>query len=74
MTSMCLHVVFFNHSTSTLEHTLIFLKCMVNKHVFMNFVSLNKKLALASFETWQNSVFFQELVPHTLIGIMSVVR
>ena len=30
------------HSTNTLEHTLIILKCMVNEHVFMNLVSLSK--------------------------------
>ena len=32
----------FYHSKSILEHALIFLKCMVNEHVFMNLVSLNK--------------------------------
>ena len=31
----------FNHSTSTLEHTLIFLKCMVNEHLFMDLVSFS---------------------------------
>jgi hypothetical protein len=33
----------FNHSTSTLEHALIFLKYMVIKHVFTNLVSLSKR-------------------------------
>ena len=37
---------FFYHSTSILEHTLTFLKCMVNKLVFMNWLSLVKKIAL----------------------------
>lgn len=33
-------------STSNLEHALIILKCMVNEHVFMDLVALNKiKLA-----------------------------
>jgi hypothetical protein len=35
--------VFAYNSTSTLVHTLIFLKCMVNKHVVMNLVSFNTK-------------------------------
>ena len=32
--------------TNTLEHTLIILKCMVDGHVFMNSISLNKKIHL----------------------------
>ena len=40
---MHLHINYhFCHFTSTLEHALIFLKCMINEHVFMNFVSLRK--------------------------------
>jgi len=34
----------FNHSTSTLEHTLIFLKCMVSEHLFMDLVSFSSNL------------------------------
>ena len=30
------------HSTKTLEHVLIILRCMINEHVFMNILSLNK--------------------------------
>ena len=30
------------HSTNTLEHALIFFKCMVNEDEFMNLVSLSK--------------------------------
>lgn len=33
----------FNHPTNILEDALIFLNCMVNEHVFMNFVSLCQK-------------------------------
>ena len=40
--NMFLHMRLFYHSTSTLQHALISLKCMVNEHVFMNLVSLNK--------------------------------
>ena len=32
------------HSTNILEHTLIFSKCMITTHVFMNLVSLSKKI------------------------------
>ena len=46
------------HSTNALEHSLLFLKCMMNEHVFMNFVSLNKIPALINFEIWQNNVYF----------------
>ena len=38
---MCWDVV----KKSTLEHTPIFLKCMVNEHVIINLVSLGKKLS-----------------------------
>ena len=31
------------HTTNTLDHALIFLKCMVNEHVFMNLISLGQK-------------------------------
>ena len=37
---------FSYHSTNTLENTLIFLKCMVNEHVFMSLVSLGIKFSL----------------------------
>ena len=50
---------FFYHSPNTLEHTLIFLKCMVNEHVFMNLISINKKFNPHNFETHQNSVCFK---------------
>ena len=30
------------HPTNTLEHTLLILKYMINEHVFMTLVSLNK--------------------------------
>jgi hypothetical protein len=36
----------------------IFLGCMVNEHVFMNFLSLNKKFNPANFETWKKSACF----------------
>jgi hypothetical protein len=32
------------HPTNTLENALIFLKCMVNEHVLMTLVVLNKNL------------------------------
>ena len=35
--------ILFYHSTSTSEHAPIFLKCMVDEHVFMKLVSLNEK-------------------------------
>ena len=35
------HVVAYNHYANTLEHALISLKSMINKHVFMNLKSLN---------------------------------
>ena len=37
------------HSTNALEPTLIFLKCMLNEHVFMNLVKI---LALTYFGIW----------------------
>jgi hypothetical protein len=37
---------YFNHSTCTLDHTLILLKYMVNEHVFMNLVSFNITISL----------------------------
>ena len=48
LTSICLHVMFFNHFANTLEHTLIFMKYMVNEHVFMNLVLLSKTLSPCS--------------------------
>ena len=44
--SMCLlfFYYFFYHSINTLEHTLIFMKCMINEHVFKNFMSLSNKI------------------------------
>ena len=33
----------FYHSPNTLKHTLVFLKCMVSEHVFMNLASFIKK-------------------------------
>ena len=41
--SMCFHVNFIYHSTNILEHALIFLKSIINKHEIMNLMSLNKK-------------------------------
>ena len=46
----------FYHFTSTLDHALIFLKCVVNEDVFLNVVSLSKNNEpLNNLETWQNS-------------------
>ena len=45
LTSMSLHIIYFSLSTNTLEHTLIFLKAMINKHVFMNLISLGEKFS-----------------------------
>ena len=36
---------FLYQSTRTLEHALIFSKCMVDEHVFVNLVSLNKNFS-----------------------------
>lgn len=54
LTSMCFHffLALYKHFE---EHT-NFLECMVNEHVFTNFVSLNKKFN--SHEAWQNSECF----------------
>ena len=55
---VCLCVCIY-HPTSTLEHTLIFLKCMVNEHVFfLSLASFTVNFSLAYFETCQNSVCF----------------
>jgi len=63
-----------NHPTSTLEHVLIFLKPMVDEHVFMDLVSVTQKKnpVLSNFEIWLNSACYWELVPPSLIGIISV--
>ena len=42
MTSMCLHIIFFITLQASLEHALFFLECMVNEHIVMDLVSLNK--------------------------------
>ena len=49
----------FNHFTSTLEHALVFLKCIVNEHVFIYLVSLSKNPTLTNYETWQSSECFK---------------
>ena len=36
-----IYKIYFDHSTSALESTLIYLKCMVNEHLFMNLVPLS---------------------------------
>jgi hypothetical protein len=46
------------HSTNTLEHVLILLKCMVNKHVFMNIISLGKNSTLTNSNIWQYGASF----------------
>ena len=38
----CVYILFFHHSTSTLQHAIIFLKFKINEHIFMNLVSLSK--------------------------------
>ena len=60
---------FFFRSISTLEHAFF---SIVNEHIFVNLVSLSKKINLTNFGIWQNSVFW-ELVSHTLIRIISVI-
>jgi hypothetical protein len=53
---MCLHIIIIIisiiiiiiiiiHSISALERALIFLKCMVDEHVFMNSLSLDKNFS-----------------------------
>jgi hypothetical protein len=37
------------HSTYTLEHALIFLKCMISEHIFVNLVPLNINLSPRCF-------------------------
>ena len=43
LTCLHVHMIFFNHSTSGLGHTMIFLECMVNEHVCMSLLSLSVK-------------------------------
>ena len=57
---MCLHIyLFIVRSISTLEDALFFFKCMVNEHLFVNLVSLSKKINLNNIEIWQRSVCFK---------------
>jgi hypothetical protein len=46
------------HSTNILERTLVFLKCMVNEHVFMNILSLSTDIDHDYFLDLQNSACF----------------
>jgi hypothetical protein len=47
----------WHHSLTKMWHTLIFLKSMVNDHVFMNSVSLSKNSVLGNFESWLDCVY-----------------
>ena len=53
---MCFHMLKIHHITNTSEHTLMFLKYVVNEYVLMNLVALGNISALNNFEIWLNSV------------------
>ena len=55
------------HSTNTLESALIFLKCMVNEHVFMNIVLLKKKIMPSLLLRFGKKMYVVGIEPHTQI-------
>ena len=61
------------HSTNTLEHSLVFLKCMLNEHVSINLASLDKKIEPSLVLRIGEIVRVSGIRPHVLNGTISVV-
>ena len=58
----------FMHSTNTLERALILWKYMINEHVIMNLMSLNKNSTPYLFMDLAKWCVFRESVPRALKG------